>query len=661
MDTDVTLVDTGGDNQPRTRRGKGGGGGGVVVTRSNIVSCEDVVRLTRAMLEQEEVDLVHLSLIYGLVEHQLTQGYCLSSSAAALGDSDQPLPFEIPYPGGLVDQFRTLVKGSVDLSQLTSRRQAVDRVAEVIWGHLVPWGSGGGGGSGGGHGGSHGHGEDKVAHLQFLPSLLLERKLDAFGVSCACLCALQLLYPRDWAAHFALTLSEDHSWITVREELPGGAEVRVEVTWHGREDMRHRNPVSRVAQPDNWLYLRPAAAAQAGGEDGGGPVVCRGPAMALAALVSALNPSCAASVVMGCESLALARLQRDLLQLLYCAGALDRYPMALASLADLQELLLLEAPKATTAADHQELPGRLYAEAVASARQHYGDSHIYPHTYLAGFQFRSLRFDAALASWARAASVVAKYNYVARDDEEAYKEFQGIASDLIPYSLRRLEGGGGGGGLRWRHYRDVLVFYDGLCQWEQRSRFPLLHIGWAKSLLSCLTKFPPQARCPPVSHPAEEKEEKEPTKKAGDSSIEALAKGCSEALLSRDFLLGTSDQPFVSSATTTATEPKEEEGRGEDDEREEGDLELRSDKMCSLRALLLSDKKRPLNTAAIQLQITAQCSTSSSSHHGHHHHHQQPELPGSPLAAAAAAVSPSGATAAHHSHNIRASKRIKTQ
>lgn len=50
----------------------------------------------------------------------------------------------------------------------------------------------------------------------------------------------------------------------------------------------------------------------------------------------------------------------------------------------------------------------------------------------------------------------------------------------MTYSLKRLEADAQ---LTTEHYRDLLEFYDGLCSWEQSSKYPLLHIGWAKSFL----------------------------------------------------------------------------------------------------------------------------------------------------------------------------------
>lgn len=43
-------------------------------------------------------------------------------------------------------------------------------------------------------------------------------------------------------------------------------------------------------------------------------------------------------------------------------------------------------------------------------------------------------------------------------------------------------------------YRMLLQLYDGICQWEEDSSTPVLHVGWAKNLCFSLGKFEAQAR-----------------------------------------------------------------------------------------------------------------------------------------------------------------------
>lgn len=48
-----------------------------------------------------------------------------------------------------------------------------------------------------------------------------------------------------------------------------------------------------------------------------------------------------------------------------------------------------------------------------------------------GYYFRNFRFGDALSAWKEASHVVSRYNFNPRDDEEAYKEFQGIANGKL--------------------------------------------------------------------------------------------------------------------------------------------------------------------------------------------------------------------------------------
>ncbi|XP_006817641.1 menin-like, partial [Saccoglossus kowalevskii] len=89
------------------------------------------------------------------------------------------------------------------------------------------------------------------------------------------------------------------------------------------------------------------------------------------------------------------------------------------------------------------------------------------------------------------------YNYN-REDEEIYKEFLEIAHELIPNMLKTAS-------LSKclqektilcdpQCFAYVLQFYDGICQWEEGSCTPVLHIGWAKHFITCIAKFSPRVR-----------------------------------------------------------------------------------------------------------------------------------------------------------------------
>ncbi|XP_021239639.1 menin [Numida meleagris] len=135
-----------------------------------------------------------------------------------------------------------------------------------------------------------------------------------------------------------------------------------------------------MAAPQSWLYLK------------GSYLRCTRH-MEVAFMVCAINPS----IDPHTDSLELLQLQQRLLWLLYDMGHLERYPMALGNLADLEEL--------------EPTPGRpdpltLYHEGIASARTHYNNEHIYPYMYLAGYHCRNRNVKEALGAWADTATVI---------------------------------------------------------------------------------------------------------------------------------------------------------------------------------------------------------------------------------------------------------------
>ena len=424
------------------------------------------------------------------------------------------------------------MRGSIDLTALDARADyhegLVTRIADVLWTLLAPHNAGA-------KQEQQQHKSDsEVAlsvggHLQFLSSFLLDKKLDAFGLTFAVLSALQVLAPECVARNVFLTLSEDHSWISVTSAKSSSSSAdlvervkRVEVTWHGKVDKRYNHNQSAVslagklsdmysygysqhsyqqqqqhvhfsssARKDNWLYLGERNA-----------LICDSMHVTLATLVSSLN----SAVSLTSDSIPLALIKRQLLSLFHARGHLTRYPMAVGNLADLIEVIHPELVLPTSSA--RSLPPPLHAqvlalyhEAISSALTYYNDGHIYPYLYLAGFYVRCGDWSRALSTWARAARVVSRYNYVVKEDEEAYKELQEIATELIPFALRQLHERANQDpdqdwkretGLRATHYRDLVLFYDGICGWEESSRCPILHIVWAKALITCLNKFHPR-------------------------------------------------------------------------------------------------------------------------------------------------------------------------
>jgi len=108
---------------------------------------------------------------------------------------------------------------------------------------------------------------------------------------------------------------------------------------------------------------------------------------------------------------------------------------------------------------------------------------------------------------------VHRYNYN-RDDEEVYKEFLEIANEMIPNVMRTSSGDQSTATDSAAEtlpptehtadklpltsdpecYAMVLQFYDGLCEWEEGSSTPVLHITWAQHALYSLGRFDVKAR-----------------------------------------------------------------------------------------------------------------------------------------------------------------------
>ncbi|XP_042217041.1 menin-like [Homarus americanus] len=138
---------------------------------------------------------------------------------------------------------------------------------------------------------------------------------------------------------------------------------------------------------------------------------------------------------------------------------------------------------------------KMYEEAITSAVRYYENQHVYPYTYLGGYCYRNKLYKQALKYWARAASVIRNYNY-SRDDEEIYKEFLEIANELIPHIMRVVSSGISARSILKdpECFGYLLEFYDGICEWEEGSATPVLHIGWAKALFNTIAKFDAHVR-----------------------------------------------------------------------------------------------------------------------------------------------------------------------
>ncbi|KAK9870331.1 hypothetical protein WA026_006416 [Henosepilachna vigintioctopunctata] len=582
-----------------------------------ITNIPAVVQIFKNQLEDSaEPDLALLSIIVGAIENSLT---CRSNISFQISEPVEAtsLPIlELHVIEEMYSKFQAIIKGAVDIKNYSkpfATRELVKKVSDVIWNSLT-----------------RSYYKDR-AHLQSLYSYLNGSKLDCFGVAFAVVAGCQVLGFSD--VHLAL--SEDHAWVVFGE----CSNQTAEVTWHGKgnEDKRGQE-IGRGVTARSWLYVNNK------------PVICTRH-MEVAALVSAINPSLNATH----DAFEVGLLQQELLWLLYDLGHLKMYPMALGNLGDLEEI----APK-----EGRIQCNTLFKEAIQSARTFYNNQHVYPYTYQGGYFYRHKMYKEAFESWANASDVIRLYNY-SRDDEEIYKEFLEIANELIPHIMKVESSGFSANSILKKPecFANLLRFYDGICQWEEGSATPVLHIGWAKPLVNTISKFDSEVRAQvniicadseEEKHAKEtngnyfnnnnyekengtstKKEEKEQSTSNFHPSIEALTAACSEKLLNPDYLLQGDGSPFVvetqvgeddhltkqDSNGTPSTSKTEEEKVGlkvpdeetKDDLKIEDELKelankcpiiiLRSHKMKELKDLLLSEK---LNTQAISLHLTAQ-------------------------------------------------------
>ncbi|XP_030194365.1 menin [Gadus morhua] len=434
---------------------------------------DGVFQLFETELRKPEPDLALLSLVLGFVEHFLAVNRVIPINVP--GVQFEPLEPDCPnscFPtvelgmiSALHERFTAQIRGAVDLSQYRhpaggSSRELVKKVSDVIWNSL-----------------SRSYFKDR-AHIQSLFSLITGTKLDSSGVAFAVVAACQVLGLRD--VH--LGLSEDHAWVIFGKN----GEETAEVTWHGKgnEDRRGQTITTGVNEK-SWLYLK------------GSYMKCNRN-MEVAFMVCAINPS----LDLHTDSSELLQLQQKLLWLLYDRGDLERYPMAMGTLADLEDQEPIPG---------KESPIKIHLKAVGSAQKYYNNEHIYPFMYLAGFHYRHRNVRDALGAWAEAAQVMQEYNYF-REDEEIYKEFFDIANDVIPTLLKETatESTGEEGEESDKDqprqaavfsalqdaecFAHLLRFYDGICKWEEGSPTPVLHVGWATYLVQSLSRFDSQIR-----------------------------------------------------------------------------------------------------------------------------------------------------------------------
>ncbi|XP_063801272.1 menin [Pseudophryne corroboree] len=446
---------------------------------------------------------------------------------------------ELSVVQALHARFTAQTRGAVDLSCYPreddmSGRELIRRVSDVIWNGL-----------------SRSYFKDR-AHIQSLFSFVTGTKLDSPGVAFAVVAACQALGLSD--VHLAL--SEDHAWVVFGKD----GEQTAEVTWHGKgnEDRRGQSVSPGVAEK-SWLYLN-------------GKYLRCDRHMEVAFMVCAINPSIDAHT----DSLELLQLQQSLLWVLHDGGHLEKYPMALGNLADLEDLASTPGrPK----------PLELYHKAVRSSRVHYENQHLYPHIYLAAYHCRNKDVREALKAWAETSAVIQEYNYC-REDEEIYKDLFDIANDLLPNLLKEEASSDNPAGTALQDplcFANLLRFYDGICKWEEDSPTPVLHVGWATFLVQSLGRYDAQVRQQVTlvnSDPTNEDDDSDDTRRRAHR---------------RESRPGEPVQPLQ--------RPSQEQ-KGEETELAQAlTLSFQSQKMKGMKELLVAAK---VNSSAIKLQLTAQ-------------------------------------------------------
>lgn len=225
-----------------------------------------------------------------------------------------------------------------------------------------------------------------------------------------------------------------------------------------------------------------------------------------------------------------------------------------------------------------------------------------------------------------------------------------IANELIPHIMKVVSGHSAHSILKDPEcFAHLLRFYDGICQWEEGSQTPVLHIGWAKPLVNTISKFDSHVRGKLIiSSELESSEDDEncnnvstlkgvaansgdehkmgtewlntnlsKIEDGGESgnlhpNIKELTAACGEKLLNRDFLIQGGGEPFigdteaaevVSSAAEKQTDDIFASVMASNAASRQPKVALSSEKMRGLKNLLLGEK---LNTHAISLQLTAQ-------------------------------------------------------
>ena len=168
-----------------------------------------------------------------------------------------------------------------------------------------------------------------------------------------------------------------------------------------------------------------------------------------------------------------------------------------------------------------------------------------------------------------------------------YKELYEIATDFIPNILKQASSRQPGNDSSnttksmledSQFFANVLMFYDGVCLWEEDSQTPVLHTEWAKKLVQSVSKFTGNCRS------------------ALEVNIES--KGTANEPSAPEIALVKEGSNLFSSNNSSESVKNNEKVK----------FSLRSAKMKGMKSLLTTDHK--LNTSAIKLQLTAQSQVS---------------------------------------------------
>eukprot|EP00794_Sanderia_malayensis_P007104 gene7104-7907_t len=301
-------------------------------------------------------------------------------------------------------------------------------------------------------------------HLQSVYNFLNDKRLDCFGIAFSVVAIAQYL----GLDEIHLALSEDHAWVRFGENVNETSEI----TWHGKSDKEKRgNPVNTdnaVEFEKDWLYL------------GGHEVKCDR-YMEVAAIVSALNPGINSKT----DSETVGRIQQELLWMLYKAGHLRRYPMAICNLADLEEI---------EQTNNEVGIEDLYQEAIEISETAYDGYHVYPYTYYGGYLFRMEKFNRATEMWCKAAQTASRFTH-SQQDEELYKDLHEIANTFFPNIIKIHKASGLSSSEQRQYFESsnnfmhILNFYDYCCLWEQDGYTSAIHAEWAKNFNKIISSF----------------------------------------------------------------------------------------------------------------------------------------------------------------------------